>query len=64
MTYCVDVVGLVQSMMAGQWLDEREYEVAGDLTIGDSLAPRKGRQMKASKVSASLSIAERKSCFF
>ncbi|CAO3675512.1 unnamed protein product [Umbelopsis ramanniana] len=41
---------LVQSMMAGQWLDELEYEVAGDLTIGSSLAPCKGRQMKASKL--------------
>ncbi|KAG2188235.1 hypothetical protein INT44_000987 [Umbelopsis vinacea] len=30
---------LVQSMIAGQWLDEREYEAAGDLTMGNSLAP-------------------------
>jgi hypothetical protein len=43
-------IGLVLSIISGRWLDELEYEVAGDLTTGMTLAPSKGRQMKASKV--------------
>ena len=47
---CFTHSGLVDSISVGRWLDERNYEVAGDLTTGVSLAASKGRQMRDSHV--------------
>ncbi|KAH8549445.1 hypothetical protein BGW37DRAFT_469400 [Umbelopsis sp. PMI_123] len=41
---------LVDSISAGFWMNERYYEVKGDLTTGISFAARKGRELRANEV--------------